>query len=352
MKRKIKYTNFKKKFLLQTAGPIIILAAVLIIILLLRPKDTEGFKKESRELSENEIASVNGWVITSEEFLLYTQAYSVNVQDETLRKEALQKILLNKLIQAEAYHKGLTDIISYEDLMAKLEEENEIRKKKVADNQVIYGIQTYSPPIYYTYFISNIKNNLENELEKEGKLGIDPKELYRFYEETKDQYARKDDAKEVYMLRFTATEEGMEEVDKIFGELDTSGHFTDLYHRYEDPEGAPGYLIEAKRMRVDEDKAYYLKKYDNSLYDAIYSLNDQETCFVADDLSGGLLILHCAVTETSGYYDYEEVKDEIEIRYKEIIYEKYLEELYGKARIEFNDKAVNKSILLFRQGNK
>lgn len=76
---------------------------------------------------------------------------------------------------------GIMDEFTYPSFLSDLEAENKSRADKIAKGEPVYGLQRFSPEQYYSYLMSNLRQQLLRELPDEllGVSGADVDAYYR-----------------------------------------------------------------------------------------------------------------------------------------------------------------------------
>ncbi|MBB6734945.1 peptidylprolyl isomerase [Cohnella zeiphila] len=293
------------------------------------------------------VALMNGQPIVLGQLRTYAEVNSLELHDAEAVEQAVEGAAHNKLMQIEAYKRGLTRSVSYDELLADMAAENDRRSQDRAAGKVIYGVPTYSEPIYYSQVMGNLAHSLENALVSEGAIQPTDDNLRRFYAANRDAYARGQDEIKLLVLNVPATEEGQAQLTAIKERYEKGEPFDRLYAEYADgtagDSGKAGASVTAETLTVDESNAYELSKYQGELYEAAESMAVGDVQVVSDSLDGGMLkLLYCAGRKPAAYLSFEEVKPELTLRYVDREFDGYLETLYRQADIQHiqNDKSI------------
>lgn len=99
---------------------------------------------------------------------------------------------------------GLCQPYSFESLQRAMEKENEQRKLKKENGEVVYGPQKFELNAYFNYVISNLKLDVVDAI-KEGADDALQQKAKAYFEENRAEY------QEISNIRYTITEEGITE---------------------------------------------------------------------------------------------------------------------------------------------
>lgn len=83
--------------------------------------------------------------------------------------------------QALAQEYGLVQEFTYQGFLDALEAENKNRADKIAKGEAVYGLQSFSPEQYYSYYMSNLAQLLRRELPQES-LPVSDADVIAYYE--------------------------------------------------------------------------------------------------------------------------------------------------------------------------
>ena len=121
------------------------------------------------------------------------QQYDVDYDDDFWKKKYGKKygyeILAENTLESLKYIHAVYDLAeknryvddgSYEGLKKRLEQENNTRKEKLAQNDVIYGLKEYSYDLYLQYEMSSIKEQYCNDKTREG-MDLTEEEIVEHY---------------------------------------------------------------------------------------------------------------------------------------------------------------------------
>lgn len=99
-------------------------------------------------------------------------------------EENIKAITALRVEQALAQEYGLIPEFTYKRFLADLEEENRSRAEKLAAGEVVYGLQRFSVEQYYSYFMSNLRQELLRTL-PDGLLGVSGERVDAYYRSLK-----------------------------------------------------------------------------------------------------------------------------------------------------------------------
>lgn len=99
---------------------------------------------------------------------------------EILAENTLHSLKYIHAVYDLAKENGYVEDGSYEGLKKRLDEENNSRKEKLANNEVIYGLKEYSYDLYLQYEMSSIKEQYCNDKTREG-MNLTEEEIVEHY---------------------------------------------------------------------------------------------------------------------------------------------------------------------------
>lgn len=99
---------------------------------------------------------------------------------ERLRREALEALTVRKVQQIVAKERGVVASIDYPTLMAAMRAENDLRERKRAEGQVVYGASRFTPQTYVSYSFDRMIEKLKAHL-AQGDFKLDDADLLAFY---------------------------------------------------------------------------------------------------------------------------------------------------------------------------
>ena len=99
---------------------------------------------------------------------------------EILAENTLQSLKYIHAVYDLAKENDYVEDKSYEGLKKRLDEENNSRKEKLANNEVIYGLKEYSYDLYLQYEMSSIKELYCNDKTRKG-MNLTEEEIVEHY---------------------------------------------------------------------------------------------------------------------------------------------------------------------------
>ena len=99
---------------------------------------------------------------------------------EILAENTLHSLKYIHAVYDLAKENGYVEDGSYEGLKKRLDEENNSRKEKLANNEVIYGLKEYSYDLYLQYEMSTLKEKYCNDDTREG-MELTEDEVLEYY---------------------------------------------------------------------------------------------------------------------------------------------------------------------------
>ncbi|MEG2455508.1 MAG: hypothetical protein RSC08_04560 [Oscillospiraceae bacterium] len=137
------------------------LVAAVTVSVLTRPKDY--------------VLAVDGSPVYPAEFQL--------ILEETAgdREAAIDRLTTLRVTQALGTEVGvLPEPFTYEKLLTTMERENDKRAEQLENNQVVYGVQRFTPDLYYTYFMDKLTQALMEAL-SQSLLTITSQQVEDYY---------------------------------------------------------------------------------------------------------------------------------------------------------------------------
>lgn len=98
---------------------------------------------------------------------------------DVLKEKAKQECLYDQMLLIIAQKKGIADSHSFEDIRKDMEEENQERKRKIENGQIVYGNKSYSVETYMSYYFSNLIHELMKKMEDQ-ELKFTDEELMQY----------------------------------------------------------------------------------------------------------------------------------------------------------------------------
>lgn len=105
------------------------------------------------------------------------------------KKRALDECIKTQVLLDYGYESNLTFLESLDDLREQMDVENQLRQNTVKQGGVIYGVTTFSFPMYKEYVTSNLNTDLRIFISQDTRI-CDNESLLQFYEENKNQIAK------------------------------------------------------------------------------------------------------------------------------------------------------------------
>lgn len=170
----------------------IIVATILSAILLL----TVVLMVRALDNTSSKVAVINGSEVTDQELSFYMRQLRSQVQNEwqqrhgqiltaqdwtiqqngqsplqLLQQRALDEIKQDKALLLTAQKQGLIGGISYADITADMEQENQRRAQDIASGNIVYGLSSFTPESYYSHLLTALRTELKKRL---GQQDGDP----------------------------------------------------------------------------------------------------------------------------------------------------------------------------------
>lgn len=119
---------------------------------------------------------------------LLMSAETINLLDYW-KERALYECIKTQVLLDYGYESNLTLIESLHDLREQMDVENELRQDTVKQGGIIYGVTTFSFPMYKEYVTSNLNTDLKTLIFQDTSI-CNNEALLQFYEENKHQIAK------------------------------------------------------------------------------------------------------------------------------------------------------------------
>ncbi|WP_371404366.1 peptidylprolyl isomerase [Kribbella sp. NBC_00662] len=229
--------------------------------------------------------TVNGQVVPPDELRTYAAAHSLDLDTPDGHRAAVAGITRFKVVQQQAYDRGLVGYLDYAGFLRDLEKKNK---------QPGYGVTSYQPASYLSYLESNLSLGLRRALVAERRITPTEAQLQAFYSAHKDEYARRTDT-----IQLT---------------LQGGGRI--------------------QRLRIDDANAYTYSKYRTTLFTAAQELAVGDSVPVIGDTAGGQVLVTCTARTPGGYKTLPEVRQELTERYVDQQFQRYLDALTTATRVE------------------
>lgn len=105
------------------------------------------------------------------------------------KKRALDECIKTQVLLDYGYESNLTFLENLHDLRKQMDVENELRQNTVKQGGIIYGVTTFSFPMYKEYVTNNLNTDLRTLISQDTSI-CNNEALLQFYEENKYQIAK------------------------------------------------------------------------------------------------------------------------------------------------------------------
>ena len=249
---------------------------------------------------------------------LWTESFDGEKPSELISKLVTDELVPIKIQQKMAVEYGVLDSCKYSDFLKRFEKENQTRKKKKENNQIVYGVTEYSQEAYYKDEFAKTVISLKDEWKKEVNFG--DSELKNYYEKNKDMYYRQSPSGEVMLYIFD-----YDKTEKVKSLLEKAKQGRNI----DDEIKAIGGKSETLIIDPNLSDRYYDMEYPGLLQE-LNSGNEY-----TELLGFGDMIYFAKAKQISdGYKSYEEVKANVEKFYIDELYNDYINELVKEAEIK------------------
>lgn len=149
--------------------------------------------KEEVEMITNDMKSktqnnlMNTYNINSKDFK-WSERYGDKKAIDYLVDDVVNEIKYVKTIQHIAIDLKIIDDFDYDLFLDMLNEENEQRENKVKNNEVVYGLESYTEQQYYDYYNNNLYLDIQAKLIDNKTVKVTEKDIQETYEKNKDYF--------------------------------------------------------------------------------------------------------------------------------------------------------------------
>jgi len=244
---------------------------------------------------------VNGREVVPEELETYGDAHSIDLSTDEGLQSAVSGAVRFKVLQQQAYDRGLIKYLDYAGFLADLQRRNDSNARSIQEGKAVYGVSHYEPSTYLSYVESTLQHGIQLALVAEKRITPSESALRTFYDQHKDQYAKKVDSISLTLLRPPATGQGV--------------------------------AVPVENITINDENAYSYSKYRSALYTTALQLTAGQTQPVVGDTEGELLLARCTGRKPAGYKTFEEVREEITQRSEDEQFQRYLDSLTAAAQV-------------------
>lgn len=96
-------------------------------------------------------------------------------------EKAIDALLYRHALYQLGYEQGYVDSIKYADLLHRMRQENQIRKRKKENGEVVYGLLEFTPRVFMTYEMQRIRE-LYCAYEKNPGMQLSQQEIEDYYQ--------------------------------------------------------------------------------------------------------------------------------------------------------------------------
>lgn len=188
--------NAERWIMKKSRISIIILSASVVIILLaafLLPGLSRSSGMQDKGGLADSLANVQDRfiIIDKEEFDFYYGLAERDFQDRTL-KEQIEQAALN--LAAESYAQfrmgetlGLCQAYSFSSMQRSMEADNQSRQVKMSQGEVVYGMQEFTLPTYFSYIRNGLRQDIVSKLSESADTAIE-KAARKYYRDNPDSF--------------------------------------------------------------------------------------------------------------------------------------------------------------------
>ncbi len=253
---------------------------------------------------------------------------------EKLAQAAIEDLKYFHAVYGLAEEKGYVKDGSYEAFLQRFEEENQLRKERVENGEVVYGLSEYTLELYREYEMDSIQKSYCAELDNEG-MEVTDADREAYFEEHKASYQREDNRVLDY-IKIPYAEQGMDEeqvkefkncLTSIYKNMDGEHSLADLAGEEE---------MIAPYLEHADVTAEELRSYSRSISDVLeyaWELDKGESTAVLEE-EGALYLIECTDRSGNDSVSIEEVRDNINKILREERYDEIIEKRAEEASVE------------------
>ena len=253
---------------------------------------------------------------------------------EKLAEAAIEDLKYFHAVYGLAEEKGYVEDGSYEAFVQRWQAENELRKERIENGEVVYGLSEYTQELYREYEMDVIQKSYCGDLDNEG-MEVTDDDRERYYKEYEAAYQRADDMTLDY-IKIPYEDLGMDEgqakelkdcLTSIYKNLDKEHSLADLAGAEE--------LVSAYLEHADVTTEE-LRNYSRTISDVLeyaWELEAGESTAVLDEY-GILYLIECTDRRENEPTSVEEAKDGINKTLREERYEEIVAERAKNATVE------------------
>lgn len=202
--RRGKRKNHQQKKWLYIMLPIVLFILGIVLIVLI------GKNEDQNQVIE-ELKNYQGYtrVVTQEEYDFYQYFVERNIGTEISSEEMDERVktYINEVnaVFYLANQYGLCEPYSFELLKLRMEQENESRKVKQKENEVVYGLTEFTLETYFQYIYSNLETDIQDYLADNSSDQM-RREAKKWYEKNTE------DSQIIESITYQVTQNGATEV--------------------------------------------------------------------------------------------------------------------------------------------
>lgn len=328
--------------------------------------------------SQTSIATVNGSVITMQEFKrelekqrtsvidyfyrskgvaygrnFWETDYSGENPEETAKKRALDEIIRRKIELELVEQHGLIQGTSYEDSLHEMDKENKRRLAAVKAREPIYGPVQLDESTFMNEYISKLRTQLKEKL-SEDELNVSEEELKQHYELLKDTLFTMEDRirfqkisvsyKEDLQSNTNASKKQSlkKRMDAIKLLLDQGEEMEQAISELQGENEE--FVLRFTEENFNKDTAGTYFKSQAVLYSILAgNLGVNQVSPVLDEtMQGEYVLVKVLDREKSGYRNYDESKRNVWKNYVDTAYVDYLDKFIRVAKVDIDESIYKK----------
>lgn len=292
-------------------------------------------KEEYQMVLNSYAAQVKGYYTTEE--ANRKDFWTVETEEGTplgkIMKLAQEDLVRKKVVAQLAKDAGIESDTDYVSMMEAMQKENDRRKNAEDNQEVVYGLTSFSPADYYTYVYTQTEMQLLESLKK--NYGLTEKELEQIYQEHIETYTS-DVSVQVLAAEMRA-EMGIDQAQEVAEELGEEADRERLTRKYPD---VNFYELKMSSLNTEEGKtgAYALR------WQVASSMEPGQVC-EPFQIGEHLMVMRCLVREEQKAEAFEEVKDVLESDVLTRMAQAEIEEKMQGAKVSFQKEILERAAL-------
>lgn len=347
--------------------PVILLAVVIVIgavagmLFFLRSNETVAIVNDeplmAQELqlemekykAEIETRFITQYNADISESGFWEKNFNGEIPSEVLRQKALDSAVRIKLQQALGKELGILSDISYRGMQRQLAEINRQRKEDVKNNKVVYGPVELDESYFRDKIFSETVEKIKEKL-KDTNFAVSDEQIQKSYLDDRETKYKKLDELIIKSVEIPVSskeaskplteKEALELASRVGAEIKNGLEPEKAAARVASDYSAYG--IRIAEYKLDEKTRFRAGRL-AAIKQEAYKLDQGQTSGIIQNNSI-FHILQCIGRRIGGYKELSEVREEVRKAIVDVKYEKLIDDLVKKARIQVHDNKLRNGI--------